>query len=314
LEFGHSSASRSELDLMSDRVYQRGLRISAIGLFVNAGLGVVKLVGGLVGNSTALVADAVESLTDVVSSLVVLGGLHFAAQPPDSNHPYGHGRAESLAALVVALMLFGAGVGVTVEAVGEILDPSGTPATFTLLVLLAVVLIKEVMYQLARRVARSSRSNLILADAWHHRSDAMTSLVAAGGISVALWGGPGYAVADDWVALFAAGVIVFNAWRILMPPLHELMDKEPPEIIGQVRAVAAGVPGVARVEKVFARKSGPRYWVDMHVEVDPEMPVRRAHGVGHDVKDAIRGAAPSVQDVLVHIEPHIGEGAIDRDV
>lgn len=289
---------------MDDQLYQRGLRISVMGLLVNAGLGVVKLLAGLLGHSTALVADAIESLTDVVSSLVVWSGLRIARMPPDQDHPYGHGRAESLAALIVTVMLFGAAVGIAIEAISGIRNPHGTPAAFTLWVLGVVICVKEMMFRLARQTARTSGSSLVLADAWHHRSDALTSLVAAGGISIALLGGEGYAVADDWAALFAAGVIVFNAWRILRPPIRELMDKEPSEIVGQVRSVAERVPGVAGVEKVFARKSGLHYWVDMHVEVDAEMSVRQAHGVSHDVKDAIRNAAPNVQNVLVHIEPH----------
>ena len=289
---------------MADQEYQQGLRISVMGLFVNAGLGVVKLLGGLLGNSTALVADAIESLADVVSSLVVLGGLQIARQPPDEHHPYGHGRAESLAALVVAVMLFGAGIGVAVEAISGTINPGGLPATFTLWVLIGVILVKETMYRLARRTARATGSSLVLTDAWHHRSDALTSLAAALGISIALWGGERYAAADDWAALVAAGAILFNAFRVLRPPLHELMDREQPEIVEQVRRVAADVPGVAGVEKTFARKSGLRYLVDMHIEVDREMPVWRAHSIGHDVKDAIRKAVPTVQDVLVHVEPH----------
>jgi cation diffusion facilitator family transporter len=289
---------------MPDQDYQQGLRISLVGMFVNAGLGVIKLLGGLLGNSTALVADAIESLTDLLSSLVVLSGLQIARQPPDEDHPYGHGRAESLAALVVAVMLFGAGFGVAVEAISGIFDPGGLPAAFTLWVLIGVILVKETMFQLARRTARATGSSLVLTDAWHHRSDALTSVAAAVGIGIALWGGEPYAAADDWAALVAAGVILFNAARILRPPLHELMDREQPEIVAEVRRVAADVPGVAGVEKTFARKSGLRYLVDMHIEVNREMPVWQAHGVGHDVKEAIRRAMPTVQDVLVHVEPH----------
>ncbi len=275
-----------------------------MGLFVNAGLGVVKLLGGLLGNSTALIADAIESLTDVVSSLGVWSGLRIAQQPPDEHHPYGHGRAESLAALVVALLLFGAGIGVAVESVSGIMHPAGVPATFTLWVLIGVIVIKEAMFQIARRAARRTGSSLVLADAWHHRSDALTSLAAAVGIGIALVGGEPYAAADEWSALVAAGTILVNACRILKSPLNELMDREPPEIVAQVRRVAEDVPGVAGVEKTFARKSGLRYLVDMHVEVDREMLVWKAHDLGHEVKDAIRKAMPGVQDVLVHIEPH----------
>jgi cation diffusion facilitator family transporter len=240
----------------------------------------------------------------VVSSLVVWSGLRIAQQPPDEQHPYGHGRAESLAALVVAVMLFGAGIGVAVEAVSGIIEPGGLPKPFTLWVLIGVIIVKETMYQLARRTARATGSSLVLSDAWHHRSDALTSVAAAIGISIALWGGPSYAVADDWAALVAAGVILLNGVRLLIRPLNELMDREQPEIVEQARRVAADVPGVAGVEKTFARKSGLRYLVDMHIEVDREMPVWKAHGVGHDVKSAICKATPAVQDVLVHVEPH----------
>ena len=287
-----------------ERRYRRGARMSAVSLCVNACLCIVKLLAGLLGHSMALIADAVESMADIVSSLVVWRSLHIAARPPDGNHPYGHGRAEPLAALIVAVMLFGAAVGIAIQSVREIVSPHRAPAAYTLAVLLVVIAIKESMFHLVRRTARRTGSGAVLADAWHHRSDAITSAAAAIGISVALFGGQAYAPADDWAALFAAGVIVFNGYRLLMPPLHELMDIDQPEIITQLREVAAGVPGVAGVEKVLARKSGLRYWVDMHVEVDPEMSVRHAHELAHGVKDAIRLALPHIEDVLIHIEPY----------
>ena len=288
---------------MSEPSYQRGLQISVVGLFVNSGLGVIKLLGGLLGNSAALIADAVESLSDVVSSLVVWSGLRIAQQPPDENHPYGHGRAESLAALVVAVLLFGAGIGIAIEAVSGITHPNEVPAAFTLWVLLGVIVVKEVMFQVVSKAARETGSSLVMADAWHHRSDALTSLAAAVGISIALIGGESYAAADEWAALVAAGTILVNAARFLITPLNELMDRKPPEIIAQVRRIAEQVPGVAGVEKTFARKSGLQYLVDMHIEVDREMPVWKAHNLGHEVKDEICKAAPGVRDVLVHIEP-----------
>ena len=298
-----ASLSKTGPGMVADS-YQSGLQISVIGLFVNATLSVVKLLSGLLGHSTALIADAVESLCDVASSLIVWSGLRIARLPPDQNHPYGHGRAESLAALVVTMMLAGAGIGIAIEAISEIRNPGDVPAPFTLGVLLAVICCKEAMFQITRRVARTSGSTLVLADAWHHRSDAITSLAAAVGVGLAVVGGERYAVADDWAALFAAGIILINAWRIGRAPVHELMDKKPPKMIADVRAVAAGVAGVANVEKVFAAKSGLYYWVDMHVEVDAQMSVLQAHGVAHGVKDAIRTALPNVQDVLVHIEPY----------
>lgn len=293
--------------------YRRGRRLSLLGLIVNAALAVTKLLAGILGHSTALIADAVESLTDIGGSLVVWRGLRVASRPADGDHPYGHGRAEAVAALIVALMLFAAAVAITVEAIEDLVGDPPSPAPFTLGVLLGVVAVKETLFRVVRRAARRSNSVAVLADAWHHRSDAITSLAAAVGVSIALIGGPAYAAADDWAALFAVLVICFNAYRLVPAPLHELMDKECPEIVAQVRAVAAVVPGVAEVEKVYARKSGLHYWIDMHVEVDPEMCVRDAHQLMHGIKDAIRLALPHVQDVLIHVEPHGGPGDVRSD-
>jgi cation diffusion facilitator family transporter len=281
----------------------RGVRLSLAGLFINGALAIIKLITGVVGHSYALVADAVESMADIFGSIVVWGGLQIARQPPDENHPYGHGKAEPLAALVVALMLAGAAIGISIEAVREIIAPHHAPAAYTLWVLLGVILVKEMLYRIGRRIARDTRSSAVLADAWHHRSDAITSLAAAIGISIALIGGPGYESADAVAALFASAIILFNAVRIMRPPLRELMDTEPPHITQQASEIARRVVGVIDVEKVLARKSGTHYWLDMHVEVDGGMSVHDAHELAHQVKDAVRQAMPRVQDVLIHIEP-----------
>lgn len=281
----------------------QGARVSLAGLLLNVGLAAIKLMAGLIGQSFALVADAVESSLDVIGSLVVWRGLRIAGRPADSDHPYGHGRAESLAGMLVAIIMLVAGVGIAAEAIRGLLSPKDTPAPFTLAVILAVVAIKESMYQYARRVARRTGSGAVLIDAWHHRSDAITSAAAAIGLTIAIVGGPAYAQADNWAALVAGGVIVFNAYCLLRGPLRDLMDTRPREVVDRARVVAAGVPGVAGVEKILARKSGVSYLVDMHVEVAPEMTVDTAHGIAHAVKDAVRGAIPEVQDVLVHIEP-----------
>jgi len=299
--------SRSEEAGGIDAESARGVRVAVAGLFINGALAIVKLVTGLLGHSYALVADAVESMADIFGSMVVWGGLRIAQQPPDENHPYGHGKAEALAALVVALMLIGAALGISIEAVREIVVPHHAPAAYTLWVLVGVVAVKEGMYRVGRRAARASGSNAVLADAWHHRSDAITSVAAGVGISIALIGGEGYEPADDWAALVASGVIAFNAIRLMRSPLGELMDVKPAAITREAREIAGAVDGVADVEKVQARKSGTRYWVDMHVEVDPAMSVQDAHELAHTVKDAVRAAMPSVEDVLIHVEP-AGEG------
>jgi cation diffusion facilitator family transporter len=290
----------------------RNQRIALLGLLVNFTLAIIKLLAGLLGHSYALIADAVESMADIFGSVVVWGGIQIARQPPDEKHPYGHGKAEALAAMVVGMMLVGAAIGIAVEAVREVGQRRESPAAFTLWVLLGVVVVKETMYRVGRRAEKRTGSSAIGADAWHHRSDAITSIAAAIGIGIALIGGPGYEAADNWAALFASAIIIFNAVRIMRPPLSELMDAEQAEITERAREIAGSVKDVGGVEKASARKSGTCYWVDMHIEVEPTMSVRDAHELAHRVKDAVRAKMPEVEDVLVHIEPHGGKG--DGDI
>jgi cation diffusion facilitator family transporter len=283
---------------------QRSLRATFMGLAVNALLTGAKFAAGIVGHSHALVADAVESLADIVSSIIVWRALVLAAEPADEDHPYGHGKAEPLAAAIVSTMLLLAAGWIVLAAMRAIAQPHPAPAPFTLLVLGAVIAIKEGLFRFVRREAATVQSTVVRTDAWHHRSDAITSMAAAVGISVALIGGKSYAAADDVAAIVAAGVIAWNGWRLLRPALDELMDTAPdPEVVGQVRRIAETAPGVARVEKCLVRKVGYDYFVDMHVEVDPDMTVRRSHEIAHGVKDKIREQIPAVRDVLVHIEP-----------
>lgn len=289
--------------MATDRL-QRSLRVTFVGMVINTVLVAGKMAAGIAGHSHALVADAVESLADIFSSLIVWRGLIVAAEPADEDHPYGHGKAEPLAAAMVATLLLLAAVWISVTAVREIIRPHSTPAPFTLLVLLVVVLIKESLFRFVLREAASVESSAVRTDAWHHRSDAITSLAAGIGITVALVGGPGYEMADDVAALFAAGIIAWNGWRLLRPAADELMDASPdPEFVENVRRVAGMVPGVVRIEKCMVRKMGYHYFVDMHVEVDPQMSVQRGHNIAHEVKNTVRGRLPAVYDVLVHIEP-----------
>ncbi|MFH0983825.1 MAG: cation diffusion facilitator family transporter [Planctomycetota bacterium] len=281
------------------------MRAVLTGVFVNALLALIKLVAGILGHSQALIADAVESLADIAGSTVVWSGLAVAGRPPDRNHPYGHGKAESLAALGVAFMLLGAAVGIAIQSVQEILTPHRGPSFFTLPVLIGVVLIKETLYRRVKRAGQKTGSTAVHSDAWHHRSDALTSAAAAIGISIARIGGEGYARADDWAALAACLVIAANGGRFLKMAVGELMDVTPDDaFFAAVRETASKVDGVLGVEKLFARRMGSRFLLDMHLEVDPHIPVARGHHIGHQVKAALLEKHEQIADVLVHLEPY----------
>jgi len=284
--------------------YGRGMRSSLFGLGVNLVLAMGKLVGGVIGTSHALIADAVESLGDVFGSVIVWRGLQIASRPPDHDHPYGHGKAEPLAAALVAILLLGAGVGIAIECAHEVVRPHEGPASFTLAVLLGVIVIKEAMFRWVLHVGKYTGSLAVRTDAWHHRSDAITSAAAAVGISIALIGGKGYEAADDWAALFASGVIMLTGLRLLRPAVEELMDTSlVPGLVEEATRVAESYPGVHRVEKLLIRKMGLYFIADMHLEVDPKMTVFDGHEIAHRVKDAVRERLPQIIELTIHIEP-----------
>lgn len=290
-------------DVIPDRL-QRSLKVTFLGMGVNALLAIGKLVAGVMGHSHALVADSVESLADIVSSLIVWRGLVVASKPADDDHPYGHGKAEPIAAAVIATVLLIAAAGIALRSIQEALGPHHGPEPFTLVVLVAVIGLKEFMFRFAKSEARAVRNAVVETDAWHHRADAITSLAAAVGITTSLVGGPAFAMADDLAAIVAAGIIAWNGWQLLRPALEELMDATPdPQLTARIREIAAQVPAVDAVEKCFARRMGYHLFVDMHVHVDPLMTVRDSHTLAHLVKDTIREQMPHVYDVLIHIEP-----------
>lgn len=283
---------------------KKGLKSTKIGIVVSLVLAIIKGAAGVIGNSYALVADAIESISDVVSSLILWFALKFSAKPPDENHPYGHGKAEPLATIVVGLALLGAATLISVESIKHLLTPHKVPESFTLVVLLVVILVKEVMFRYVLKVGEETESGAVKADAFHHRSDAITSGAAFIGISVALIGGDGYEGADDWAALLAAMVILYNAYRIVKPALSEIMDEAPSqEVLERVKEIAMAVKDVAGLDKCFVRKMGFDYYVDLHVMVDGELSVQEGHRIAHEVKDAILIAYPRISDVLIHIEP-----------
>lgn len=312
----HRFTSSASISAFAMTTPVRGVRAAQAGLIVNALLVATKLVAGIVGNTYALVADAVESAADIFSSLIVWSGLTIAAQPPDEDHPFGHGKAEALAASVVAFLLLGAAVGIAIEAVREIRTPHHTPAPWTLLVLIAVMAIKWTLARRVHEVGREIGSTAVKADAFHHLSDAFTSAAAFIGISIAvlgsrLRGGTGWESADDWAALIASGIIAFNGGSILRPAMHDLMDRTPGnDIVEPMRRAALSVAGVRAIEKLAVRKSGLAYHASIHVQADPQLSLEAAHVLSGRVKAAMKSAAPQQTDVLVHMEPYFG-GAAD---
>ncbi len=289
---------------ITKRKLDSGARLALVGIVANTLLAVIKIGSGIVGNCYVLIADGIESTLDIFGSIIIWGGLKLAALPPDDDHPYGHGKAEALAAIVVALTVMAAAIGLAVQSVREILTPHHAPAPFTLIVLVAVVVVKETLFRKVIHTGDEIGSSAVKTDAWHHRSDAITSVAAFIGISIALIGGPGWEPADDWAALFACGLIGFNGYRLLIPALQEALDAAPPrEFAENVRTIAAAVPGVLELDQCRVRKMGLDLYVDLHIGVEAEMSVREGHRIAHEVKDAIRAAIPEVADVLVHIEP-----------
>ena len=281
-----------------------GARVALLGLVINVALASVKIVTGVVGHAYVLIADGIESALDVGGSIVIWGGLTVAARPPDRTHPYGHGKAEPIAALVVAICVLAAAIGLAIESVREILTPHHGPAPFTLAILVVVIVIKEFLFRYVNRIGRDLESTAVQTDAWHHRSDALTSTAAFIGISVALIGGDRWQSADDWAALFACAVIAANGVRLALPAFQEIMDTAPGgKIVRSILAVASSVPGVVEVEKCHARKMGLDYYVDLHVGVDGNISVHEGHEIAHQVKSAIQQSDSRIADVLVHIEP-----------
>ncbi len=283
---------------------RRGAKAAAWGILINAALALTKGTAGILGHSHALLADAVESAIDIFSSVIVWIALRVSSRPPDEEHPYGHGKAEPLAAIFVSLVLFAAALGIAVESIREILTPQQTPAPYTLLVLVIVIAVKEILFRYVIKIGKETESTAVQIDAWHHRSDAITSAAAFVGILVALIGGKGFEMADDIAALLASGVIGLNAWRLFIPALHEVMDTSPPSRMkDQIFRSARKVSGVRGFHKCFVRKMGFEYYVDLQILVNGTISVTQGHAIAHRVKDAIRRADPRIADVHIHVEP-----------
>lgn len=267
-------------------------------------LALLKAAVGFFGNSFALIADAIESTTDIFSSILVMIGIKYSNKPPDKTHPYGHGRVEPLVTfIVVGILIVSAGV-IAFESISNIRTPHELPRSYTLWFLAVIILWKELSYRFVMRKSKETNSSALKADAWHHRSDALTSIAAFIGISTALIFGEGYESADDWAALVASGFIVYNCYLIFRPALGEMMDENAyPEIEENIRKISMTVDGITGTEKLLIRKTGMTYHVELHANVDGDITVRAGHEISHKLKDRLKHEIPGLANITIHIEP-----------
>ena len=286
-------------------VYREAMRAAGLGLAVNFVLGIVKLIGGLVGQSFALISDAVNSFGDVVTSLAVLFALRVAQQPPDDEHPYGHTRAEAIAGSNIALLVILSALLVGWEAVQRFSVRHALPPVWTLWIAAANVLIKESLYRYKRSVGRRTGSSALMANAWDHRSDAFCSAAVLIGLGIVRWGGPAWIGADEASALVVVAAICWSGAKLFRSSSSELMDSQADEqLVREIRRAAETVPEVRAVEKLWVRKSGLEYFADIHIEVDAQLTVAEGHRIGHLVKNRLLTQFHSLRDVLVHLEPY----------
>lgn len=283
---------------------QSAIRTTYFSIAGNLALAIIKGLAGLFGNSYALIADAIESLTDTLSSFLVLIGLKYAKKPADENHPYGHGKIEPLVTFAVVGFLIISATIIAYESIQKIRTPHEVPESWTLIVLGVIILWKELSYRVVHKKSIETNSTSLRADAWHHRSDAITSLMAFLGISVALFFGDDFAEADDWAALFASGFILYNSYLIFRPALGEIMDEHLyDDLIEDIRKISFTVKGIRGTEKCYVRKTGMKYHVDLHAIVDGDISVTAGHALAHDLQDTLKEKIPALEHVLIHIEP-----------
>jgi len=284
---------------------QTAIRTVYFSIFSNSCLALIKAFAGFFGNSYALIADAIESTTDIFSSLLVLLGFKYAKRPADENHPYGHGKIEPLITFLVVVFLVSSATMIAHESIKNIQTPHKTPASWTLIVLGLIILWKEISFRIVIKKSKETNSSSLKADAWHHRSDAITSVMAFVGISIAIIFGEGYETADDWAALLASAFIYYNSFLILRPALGEIMDEQLyDDLLITIREKSTEVNGILGTEKCFIRKAGMKYHIDLHAIVDGNISVKEGHDLSHRLKDYLRKEIPNLGHVLIHIEPH----------
>ena len=283
---------------------QTAIKATYFSIVGNISLALIKGLAGFFGNSYALIADAIESTTDIFASFLVLFGIKYSNRPADKNHPYGHGRAEPLITFLVVGFLITSATIIAYESINNIGTSHDLPKSWTLYVLGAIIIWKEYSFRVVMKRSIETNSSSLKADAWHHRSDAITSVAAFIGISIALILGKGYESADDWAALFASGFILFNSYLIFRPALGEIMDEHVyDDLIEKIRVVAHQVEGIIDTEKCFIRKAGMKYHVDLHAIVNANITVKEGHELAHKLKDTLTEKLPELGHVLIHVEP-----------
>ncbi len=283
---------------------QTAIRTIYFSIIGNTSLALIKGLAGFFGNSFALIADAIESTTDIFSSLLVLFGLKYAKKPADENHPYGHGKIEPLITFLVVAFLVTSATIIAYESIQNIQTPHETPKAWTLIVLGGIILWKEISFRIVIKKSNETNSTSLKAEAWHHRSDAITSVMAFLGISIAIIFGKGYEAADDWAALLASFFILYNSYLIFRPALGEIMDENLyDDLMMEIREKSLEVQGILGTEKCFIRKAGMKYQVDLHAIVNGEISVKEGHHIAHRLKDYLQHEIPNLEHILIHIEP-----------
>jgi cation diffusion facilitator family transporter len=280
------------------------IKTTYLSILSSALLALLKGTVGVLGNSYAMVADAIESATDIFASIIVLIGLKVSSKPADAGHPYGHGKAEALATFAVAAIMIVSATLIGSQSIENITTPHALPKSFTLYVLGGIILFKEISYQYVNKKSKEAGSIALKAEAWHHRSDAITSLAAFIGISIAVVMGDGYETADDWAALLASVAIFYNSYLILKPAMGEMMDEHHfDDMIQNIRIKSKEIEGLIDTEKCLVRKAGMEYYVDLHIKVKANLTVREGHEIAHRLKDHLMKDLPEIVDVLIHVEP-----------
>jgi cation diffusion facilitator family transporter len=284
---------------------QTAIKATYFSIISNTSLAIIKGLAGFFGNSYALVADAIESTTDIFASFLVLFGIKYSNRPADENHPYGHGRAEPLITFLVVGFLITSATIIAYESIQNIGTPHDLPKSWTLIVLALIIGWKEYSFQMVIKKSIITNSSSLKADAWHHRSDAITSIAAFIGISIALLLGKGWESADDWAALLASFFILYNSYLIFRPALGEIMDEHRYEdLVENIRQESLKVEGILGTEKCFIRKAGMKYHVDLHAIFDAKISVKEGHDLAHKLKDTLRSKILELGHVLIHIEPN----------